>query len=75
MKKLLKNPRYYVIAIFLLVAILGLMVVPNDDLSDEDWKNTLIISKGIAIAALYVAAMLTKTWYRNGKLPELDENE
>lgn len=74
MKKLLKNPRYYVIAIFLLVAILGLMVVPNDDLSDKDWQNTLIISKGIAIAALYIAAMLTKGWYKAGKLPELDEN-
>ncbi len=73
MKKLLRNPRYYVIAAFLLTAILGLMVVPNDDLSDKDWQNTLLISKGVAIAALYVAAMLTKTWYRSGKLPELDD--
>lgn len=75
MKKYLKNWRFYVAVVLLAVSLLGLAAVPNDDLSDEDWINAILYTKGTALLALYTLVMLLKRWDKNGKLPEPGSDE
>ncbi len=75
MKKYLKNWRYYVAVILLAIAFLGLAAVPNEDLPEREWINAILYTKGPAVIALYVLAVLLKRWSKNGKLPELDGDE
>lgn len=69
--KALLNYRYYVLAVIITVAIIGIFAVPNDDLPLNNWIYTLVSSKAIGFAAGYIAARLIKRWERLGTIPEL----
>lgn len=71
MKAILKNYRYYVLAVLLIVAMTGIFAVPADELPPSNWFYTLISSKAIGFSAGYAIARLTKRWERLGTIPEL----
>ena len=71
MKAILTNYRYYVLAVLLIIAVLGVFAVPADELPVANWFYTLISSKVIGFTAGYIIARLVRRWERLGTIPEL----
>lgn len=71
MKKILANYRYYVLTLLGIVAFVGVLSVPADELPFANWCYTLISSKVIGFLAAYVLAKLYARWKRLGTIPEL----
>lgn len=70
MKKILCNYRYYVLLVLGFIALIGIVSVPAEDLPLANWFYTLISSKAISFAAVYVFARLVNHWKKHGTIPE-----
>lgn len=71
MKKILANYRYYVLTLLGIVAFVGVLSVPADELPFANWCYTLISSKVIGFTAAYIISKLIKRWEKRGTIPEL----
>ena len=71
MKKIFTNYRYYVLLVLGLLALIGIMAVPADELPMRDWLYGLASSKIIGFLAVYIAVKLVKRWEKRGTIPEL----
>ena len=69
--KALLNYRYYVLAVIITVAIIGVFSEPAEELPTANWFYAFLLSKAIGFAAIYAAARLVKRWERRGAIPEL----
>lgn len=73
MKAIFSNYRYYLLTIITAVAIIGLMVVPQDTLTTIQWLWVLLSSKAVAAAAGYLIYRLIKHWKAKDTIPELKQ--
>lgn len=69
--KTIKNYRYYVLALTICAAVLGLLAVPNEDTALGVWLIQMAVSKIIGLASALAAYILYNYWSSNDELPEL----
>lgn len=62
MKKIFTNYRYYVLLVLGLIALIGIMAVPAENLPKFYWLYVLVSTKLIGFTAVYVFARLVKRW-------------
>lgn len=71
MKKIICNYRYWVMLILAVIAVLGIMAVPADEVPFTSWLYMLVSSKLIAVAAGYIFRRLYLRWESRGTIDEL----
>ena len=71
MKKINCNYRYWVMLILAVIAVLGIMAVPADEVPFTSWLYMLVSSKLIAVAAGYIFRRLYLRWESRGTIDEL----
>lgn len=71
MKKIICNYRYWVMLILAVIAVLGIMAVPADEVPFTSWLYMLVSSKLIAVAAGYIFSRLYLRWESRGTIDEL----
>lgn len=71
MKKIICNYRYWALLILGVIAVLGIMAVPADELPFTSWLYMLVSSKLIAVAAGYILHRLCLRWKKRETIDEL----
>ena len=71
MKKIICNYRYWVMLILAVIAVLGILAVPADEVPFTSWLYMLVSSKLIAVAAGYIFRRLYLRWESRGTIDEL----
>ena len=71
MKKIICNYRYWVLLILGVIAVLGILAVPADELPFTSWLYILVSSKLITVAAGYIFYRLYLRWGSRGTIEEL----
>lgn len=71
MKKIICNYRYWVMLILAVIAVLGIMAVPADEVPFTSWLYMLVSFKLIAVAAGYIFRRLYLRWESRGTIDEL----
>ena len=71
MKKIICNYRYWVLLILGVIAVLGILAVPADELPFTSWLYILVSSKLITVAAGYIFYRLCLRWRARGTIEEL----
>lgn len=72
-KRIITNWRYYVLLVIAAVAVIGILSTPAEE--SENFFLTLVLSKVIGFAALFLACGLIDYWRRAGKIEEIKELE
>lgn len=71
MKKIICNYRYWALLILGVIAVLGIMAVPADELPFTSWLYILVSSKLIAVATGHIFHRLYLRWRTRGTIEEL----
>lgn len=71
MKKVICNYRYWVLWVLGTATILGVMIMPADELPILSWLCVLVLSKLMAFVTGYVFYLLCCRWDKRGRIPEL----
>lgn len=70
MKKIICNYRYWALLILGVIAVLGILAVPADELPFTSWLYILVSSKLVAVAAGYIFRRLYLRWESRGAVDE-----
>ena len=70
MKKIICNYRRWALLILGVIAALGILAVPADELPFTSWLYILVSSKLIAVAAGYIFRCLYLRWESRGAVDE-----
>lgn len=73
MKAIITNYRYWVLSLLGFFVVIGLVIVPQDDVSLLAYLAILLGSKLMALAAAYAFITLYAHWHDNGQIPDLTE--
>lgn len=71
MKKIITNYRYYILFITMMVAIIGILCMPNEDLAQSKYICVLVLSKIIGLIAALITAKLITRYNKLGVISEL----
>lgn len=74
MKKILLNPRYYILTSLGTIALLGLLSEPVDELPASYWYCTFAVSKIVGFGAVSLMGKLIKIWEKQGKIQLLNND-
>lgn len=65
------NWRYYVLILFGIIAIVGIVCEPDD--GSQTWMRDFMISKAIGFVAICILCKLIGYWSNKNLIPELNE--
>ena len=75
MKQIISNYRYWMLFALASVMIIGLIAVPNTDVSLSTFTAKLFVSKGVAFAAFLAFCHYYMKWKDEGSISELTDLE
>lgn len=75
MKQIISNYRYWVLFALASVMIIGLIAVPNTDVSLSTFTAKLFVSKGVVFAAFLAFCHYYMKWKDEGSISELTDLE
>lgn len=71
MIKLLLNWRYYVLAVFSIVALFLLCADVSDELPFGAWAYIIVSSKILSVLLFYIVHRLLRYWGHHNRIPEI----
>lgn len=73
MKTVITNYRYWLLTLIAAAGIIALVATPADDSSTLAYIGTMLLTKGIAVAAFALFARLFLLWQEKGVISELSD--
>ena len=73
MKTIITNYRYWLLSLIAAAGIIALVATPTDDSSTLAYIGTMLLTKGIAVAAFALFARLYMQWQEKGEISELSD--
>jgi hypothetical protein len=70
---IIRNYRYWVLALLGLTALLTLIASPDESLDGLGWLYVVLATKAMTISSLYLFCRLYRRWDRAGRIEELTQ--
>lgn len=70
---IIRNYRYWVLALLGLTALLTLIASPDESLDGWSWLYVVLATKAMTISSLYLFCRLYRRWERRGTIRELTQ--